>query len=301
VNQRFVICCDGTWQASDGGDGTHVLRVANAVRPAGADRLRQGVFYGAGVGAYGAVGHRVRVGITGAGLDRTILDAYEFLVRNYLPDDGLFFFGFSRGAYTVRSLAGLIRNCGILKRKHAGRVSEAMALYRKRRDDSHPESEQARQFRKQFAVADESPIEFVGVWDTVGALGIPLKIMERQNLRRYRFHDTSPSRIIRHARHAVARHETRVDFEPTLWEPKPGVDLVEKWFDGVHADIGGARAADRRLGDIAGKWMAEQAAACGLDLEPYYWHALAPDPQGTIGPVPRGYRLRPRRLRVEAG
>ena len=126
--RRLVICCDGTWNTPDqeaAGDGpcpTNVTRVALEVAPVGSHGLRQRVFYIRGVGT--TKGQRLRGGMFGVGLSRNVKDAYRAVVEAYEPGDELFFFGFSRGAYTARSTVGLIRNCGILDRDNAYRVEE---------------------------------------------------------------------------------------------------------------------------------------------------------------------------------
>lgn len=274
--KRIVICSDGTWNSPETDTPTHVLRLARGIAPADAEGIRQVVFYDWGIGSDGG---RIRNGISGSGIDKNILDCYRFLVHNYDPGDQLFLFGFSRGAYTVRSLGGLICNCGLIKREHADRIPAAYRLYRRRHPRSGPKGEQARQFRADYAVEDVTAIEFIGVWDTVGALGIPAPFLGTLGKANYLFHDTRPSSIIRHARHAVSIDENRQDFEPTLWTAKPGMDLQQVWFAGVHTDVGGGYT-DRRLGDWAGKWLADEAQRLGLTCEQHFLDALAPDHRG---------------------
>ncbi len=264
--KRIVICADGTWQSPESDNPTHVMRLARGLSPEDADGNKQVVYYDWGIGSDG---DRIRGGATGAGIDKNIMDCYRFIVHNYERGDQLFLFGFSRGAYTVRSLAGLIRNCGILQRQHAALIPDAYELYRQRSRSSSPTSDKAARFRALHAIADVTEIEFVGVWDTVGALGIPAPFLGTLGSDRYLFHDTEPSRIIRHARHAVSIDENRQDFEPALWTPKPGLDLKQVWFAGVHTDVGGGYA-DRGLGNYAGDWMAREAQALGLRLEPHF-------------------------------
>ncbi len=274
--KRIVICADGTWNSPEVAAPSHVIRFARGIAPVADDGVPQVVFYDWGLGA----DHdRLKAGVTGAGIDKNIQDAYRFLVHNYEPGDALYFFGFSRGAYTVRSLAGFIRNAGLLRRDHAARTPQAYALYRNRRADSAPDRARARAHRRQYAVADQTAIHFVGVWDTVGALGIPMPFLGTLGGDRYLFHDTAPSRIIHHARHAVSIDENREDFVPALWQPKAGIDLRQVWFSGVHSDVGGSYP-DRRLGDCAGAWMMAEAEACGLGFEPHVRRDLKPDPEG---------------------
>jgi hypothetical protein len=126
-------------------------------------------------------------GAFGLGISKNICDCYSFLVNNYAVGDEIFLFGFSRGAYTVRSLAGFIRNCGLLRLEHAERIPEAYALYRDRSAKTHPREKLAQQFRDKYA--REVRIKCLGVWDTVGSLGIPMGLLNRLFMRQYQFHD----------------------------------------------------------------------------------------------------------------
>lgn len=275
--KNIIICSDGTWQSPESDHSTHVLRLAEGIAPESACGHKQVVYYDWGIGSDG---DRLAGGITGRGIDKNIMDCYRFIVHNYDDGDTLYLFGFSRGAYTVRSLAGLIRNCGILRREHADQVGRAYQIYRQRSAASAPSKQRSRTFRTRYAVADESRIHFVGVFDTVGSLGIPAPFLGTFGSTRYLFHDTQPSRIINHARHAVAIDENRQDFEPTLWRDKrrdkPTLDLQQVWFAGAHTDIGGGYQ-DRALGDHAGQWLAEEAEACGLALASHFLEYLQPD------------------------
>jgi uncharacterized protein (DUF2235 family) len=274
--KRIVLCADGTWNSPETDTPTHVMRLARGIAEADAAGNKQVVFYDWGIGADG---DRLKGGMTGSGIDRNIMDCYRFLVHNYESGDALYLFGFSRGAYTVRSLGGFIRNCGVLKRSHADRIPEAFELYRRRPKSSEPESAAAQGFRARFAVADRTEIEFVGVWDTVGALGIPAPFIGTLGEARYLFHDTEPSSIVRHARHALAIDEHRLDFEPALWTEKPSVDIQQVWFAGGHSDIGGGYR-DRALGDYAASWMVGEADACGLRFAKHFVDDLKPDFRG---------------------
>ncbi len=271
--RRIVICCDGTWNTPDAdADGvplaTNVVRVAEAVKARGSDGITQLLYYDTGVGTRGGRFKRIFGGATGMGLTGNLLNAYRFLVRHYRPGDQLFLFGFSRGAYTVRSLAGLIRNSGILLAHNSDRLEQAFDLYQARAPDSHPRAREATLFRRTWSHADRTQVHFLGVWDTVGALGNPLLMMKGPLSRRHRFHDTALSSTVSHAFHAVAIDEQRRHFRPCLWQRQPhaGEQTVEQcWFAGVHADIGGGYA-NTGLSDLALAWMAGKARDCGLDL-----------------------------------
>ncbi|MCX4188040.1 DUF2235 domain-containing protein [Methylophaga sp. OBS4] len=271
--KRIIIFADGTWNSPEQGGATNVLQMARAVKPEANDK-EQVVFYDWGVGTDRK---KMMGGISGAGIDKNIMDCYRFIVHNYHPNDQLFFFGFSRSAYTVRSLAGFIRNCGLLKREHASQIPAAYQLYRKRSKSSSPDEVMAVTFRQKYAVADTTPIEFVGVWDTVGALGIPVPFWGNLGKQEFLFHDLEPSKIIQHARHAVSIDENRQDFEPSLWDPKANIDLKQVWFAGVHCDIGGGYE-ESGLSHCAAQWMLNEAAECSLEFEPHFINSLSPDP-----------------------
>ncbi len=274
--KRIAIFADGTWNSPEQDDPTNVLRFSRAIKPQ-VGKTEQIAFYDWGVGTDRK---KMSGGLSGAGIDKNIVDCYRFLIHNYHPGDQLFFFGFSRGAYTVRSLAGFIRNSGLLKREHADKIDAAFKLYRKRNRASGPNAAQAISFRQRFAVADITPIEFMGVWDTVGALGIPVPFWGTLGEADFLFHDTEPSKIVLHARHAVSIDENRADFEPTLWDAKPGLDLKQVWFAGVHSDVGGGYA-DCGLGDCAGEWMMKEAKKFGLVFEPHLNTRLKPKPHAV--------------------
>ncbi|MCZ0941917.1 MAG: DUF2235 domain-containing protein, partial [Gammaproteobacteria bacterium] len=225
MNKRLIVCCDGTWNSPEQHHVTNVVRTARAVRPAYDEGVPQIVFYDWGIGSYSG---KLTGGMLGAGIDKNIQDAYRFLVHNYLPGDEVFLFGFSRGAYTARSLVGFIRNAGLLNKIDADLIPKAYGMYRQ---PAKPDAPSAVRFRK--AHSREIRIAFIGVWDTVGALGVPSQIVRRMGgNRRHAFHDTSLSGIIDHACHAVAIDEQRVDFEPALWTrlPKPGQVIEQQWF-----------------------------------------------------------------------
>jgi uncharacterized protein (DUF2235 family) len=282
MRKRLVVCCDGTWNKPDQTEGgqpsmTNVTKVALAVavwdtsvRPP----VEQRVYYDTGVGT-GRL-DRFLGGAFGAGLSKNVQQAYSFLVQNYdpgdasTPPDDLFFFGFSRGAYTARSTVGLIRNSGLLRREYAHKLEEAYALYRRRDDASHPRAIEAELFRKSFS--HQPRIHFVGVWDTVGALGIPFEtpLISKFN-ENWRFHDTELSSWVDHAYHALAIDERRKPFRPAVWKQDPenkmkGQVCEQVWFAGVHSSVGGGYA-DASLSDIALLWMIKKAEGCGLKFD----------------------------------
>jgi uncharacterized protein (DUF2235 family) len=237
TRKRIVICADGTWNDPEDENPTNVLRMARAVKPVASDGIRQVVFYDWGVGSYYA---KVQGGAFGLGIMKNIQDGYRFITQNYNPGDEVFLFGFSRGAYTVRCLAGLLNNCGILKRTHASLIPQAFDIYKKR--SAPPSSPVAKDWRKRNCYGEHrGAIDFIGVWDTVGALGIPTRVLAFMNEKDL-FYDRELGSNVRVARHAVSLDERRGDFEPTLWSPKEAIDIRQVWFAGVHSDVGGGYA-----------------------------------------------------------
>lgn len=262
--KRIVVCSDGTWNDPEDENPTNVLRVARAIAPEDEHGVQQVVFYDWGVGSYYA---EVRGGVSGLGIMKNIQDGYRFIVQNYDVGDEIFLFGFSRGAYTSRAIAGMLNKCGILKRKNADKIDEAFDYYKNRK--VLPGSTDAKKWRKDMALdAERGTVRFIGVWDTVGALGIPTRVLafvEERDL----FYDHEMGSNLEIARHAVAIDERRDDFAPTLWVPKESIDLKQVWFAGVHGDIGGGTKPKKNglRADIALAWMAREADAAGLRFE----------------------------------
>jgi uncharacterized protein (DUF2235 family) len=270
--KRLVVCCDGTWNKPDQLDDglaapTNVSKLALAVARRDEGGVEQEVRYVRGVGTRRF--ERIRGGAFGFGLSRNVREAYRFLVGNYEPGDELFFFGFSRGAFTARSTAGLVRNAGILRPEHADRVEEAYKLYRARGESKRPNGDEALAFRSTYSHPD-ADIHFIGVWDTVGSLGIPIDGFRLPLLtKRWSFHDTTLSSRVRHAHHAIAIDERRGPFKPTLWERQAhaeGQKLEQVFFAGVHCDVGGGYS-DPALGEIPLLWMVDRARAAGLAFD----------------------------------
>jgi uncharacterized protein (DUF2235 family) len=284
MNKRIVICSDGTWNTPDQKDGgenrpSNVVKMARAIAANSPDGKPQIVFYDQGVGTSWGL-DRLTGGAFGKGLEKNIEDAYRFLMHNFEDGDEIFFFGFSRGAYTVRSTAGLIRNSGILKKIYAEKFPEAYKLYRKK--DVHPDSEKAKQFRSSFSQVVTT--KFIGVWDTVGALGIPVRGLRFLTKGLHEFHDVELSRFVKNAFHALAIDEKRGPFKPSLWESKKkeGQVIEQVWFAGVHSNIGGGYQ-DSGLSDITFKWMKEKAENCGLAIdEKYIDKVIHPNPAGVL-------------------
>ena len=217
----------------------------------------------------------------GRGINRQIRRAYGYLSSRYKPGDKIFLFGYSRGAYAVRSLAGLIDAVGLLISDHATERNISMAY---RHYQCNPGSPVVTEFASRFCHQDV-PIEVVGVWDTVKALGMRLPILWRWAEAAHSFHSHRLGPSIRHGFHALALHETRAVYEPVLWESSADVPgkIEQVWFRGSHGDIGGqlnGHAPARALANIPLVWMLENAQTHGLPL-PDGWQARYPCDAGA--------------------
>jgi uncharacterized protein (DUF2235 family) len=264
---KLAVFADGTWnRAEPDGSGTNVVKLHQmAVNDA---RKGQRTLYDPGVGTN--MWEKIRGGLFGVGISRNIKECYAFLVEHWQSADEtmheLYLFGFSRGAYTVRSLAGLLGRIGLVRDPKD--IDEAYELYRHAKD---PAAKAAIETFGRTRVVVKPRIAMIGVWDTVGALGIPLSLLNRLNPYPHRFHDTSLGRRVMAAYHAVAIDERRLAFEPTLWDPLPpeSTQILEQvFFPGAHTDIGGGYKDDDRLGTITLEWMARRAIRHGLLLDP---------------------------------
>lgn len=321
TGRNIAVFCDGTWNNRDRTEhDTSVARLEEVV--AGAQnqsgRVAQRTWYEAGVGATdGLTGaaawlDKLRGGALGRGLTQNIRDCYQFLVDNYQSGDRLFIFGFSRGAYTARSLAGLIRAAGIPG--DAADIDRAMAWYRDRNARTHPGSEASHRLRAEISphlytsdaeaswraeqgrpVGDRLAVDYLGVFDTVGTLGIPGVLGQfRRVPGGHGFHDHQLSRSVLSGRHAVAVDETRIFYRPTLWDNlerlNDGVQGAQApyqqlWFPGDHGKLGGS-GAERALSNAALAWIVEGAVRAGLQID--LPESLRPEPDAFLGPLHNG-------------
>jgi hypothetical protein len=282
--RHLVVCCDGTWNTLDQvQDGvptpTNVVRLHHALKE-DKGQLR---YYHSGVGTGPGLGDRLAGGGLGVGLSANIKSAYSWLATNYEDGDALCLFGFSRGAYTVRSLAGMLAACGLPSIPEATPPSERW----KQIDDLYDKVYRSAGGRPVHRPPHTPPpIQFLGVWDTVGALGIPnqlglLTLLDVDS--RHEFLNTALSKQIVHARHAVAIDEHRGPFTPTLWtglETRPRDTTVKQiWFPGDHCDVGGGHR-QTGLSDAALDWMLSEAEQCTkLRFRPEMRAQIHPDPQ----------------------
>lgn len=309
--KRLIICCDGTWNWPDQkGSPTNVVKMVRAIRPADDRGVPQIVFYDTGVGT-GNVLDRIAGGLLGLGLAENVKQTYGFVVDNYQPADELFFFGFSRGAYTVRSLSGLIGLIGLLPKQHMEKFPQAWAYYRT--PPQKRTERQQRAFLAQFP-ADAQPqktrIDFLGVWDTVGTMGIPVGPLRMLGQHTYRFHNTNLGDNVARAFQALALDERRRFFAPAIWKREAGLEerlhgygiaqqvLEQTWFVGAHSNVGGGYPGTG-LSDQAFSWMARRAMRYGLALDTsYVEHTQQPSGYLLVNSRTAKWRLIPQKLRV---
>ncbi len=302
--KKLIISCDGTWNTQDEKDHdiptpTNVVRLHNCIAATDARGAAQLKYYHPGVGTEGSLLKRIAGGAFGLGIDQNIMGAYRWLAANYADGDEIYVFGFSRGAYTARSLCGFIGAAGLADLSHCQddgdcwkRVQTAYTtIYRV------PAAQRPAVTWPSFKpnpATGKLHIRFLGVWDTVGSLGIPddlalLNLLDRSQ--RWAFHDTTLGTNIDMARHAVAIDEMRASFTPTFWTLADGETVLndpddtgrvrQLWFPGVHSDIGGGYT-DTRLSDVALKWMIEQAERAGLTFEPRMVNQIEILPHGLL-------------------
>jgi uncharacterized protein (DUF2235 family) len=301
--KRIVILCDGTWNRSDSLTPTNVVRLGQLMKPISSVGIVQvpiyipGVGTGKGVTRLSRLSDRILGGMFGWGLLENIAEAYRHLAFLYEPGDEIFIFGFSRGAFTARSLTGFIRATGIIERDRLHLIPKALLRYKTKgqNDTHHPNTEDSHRFRlktsPRIATSEKEVswrtaqgltpvpvlrIEFLGVWDSVGALGVPrhLSVSSLLNRRQYEFHDADLSSMVRAARHAVALDERRRTFEPTRWQnlqelneesPDPDPPYLEHFLLGDHGSVGGGGDLTH-LSSIGLVWIAEGAQKAGLEL-----------------------------------
>ena len=282
--KRLIVCCDGTWQDLEKSYPTNVVKMAQAIQlmdETNKPAIQQFVFYGEGIGTKEIGTGRSLIdllnslggGGLGLGIDHKIQVAYRFLCMNYEPGDEIYLFGFSRGSYTVRCLAGLIYNSGLPRRQFIRKIPQAYEIYReKKKSENKPDGQNAVEFRAKYG--ERVPIKALCCWDTVASLGIPdlihsLHLDEKFN-ERYRFYDSTVNPTIENAIHAVAIDEIRKVFDVTLMEhheSRQPDQVIQVWFPGTHGCIGGGSQGDQGLSDGALQWMVEQVKKLGLVLD----------------------------------
>lgn len=305
--KNIAIFCDGTWNSADAVEVTNVALAHRAALEVTGEGVPQARTYFPGIGTptkkAGWIETQVDKytgGAFGWGMDARLQAAYRLIAGRYEPGDRLYLFGFSRGAYMARSLAGMIRNCGLPVPETAARIPEAMEMYRSRAPGSHPDAPGPLKFRAEFSprfATSETDrmvrrgdvamvaVDYLGVWDTVGALGVPAQFRGLSAVfnHKYRFHDLRLSSMVKAARHAVAIDERRTTFPPTLWENLTDLNLRDvggespyrqEWFPGTHGGVGGGGPI-RGLSHAALLWVLEGAEAAGMAFDPAQKAAFA--------------------------
>lgn len=301
--KNIVLCCDGTGDEFGGDDNSNVVKLYSTLTI----NSEQAGYYHPGIGTRADPNARTRVGrlwsrikglAFGAGFLANVEDAYRYLMNTYADDDRVFLFGFSRGSYTVRALAGVLHMYGLLCPGNEGLIPYIIGMFaRKTREAAGKVNtfEVAENFKSTFS--RECPLHFVGLWDTVSSVGwitSPMKLPY-----------TARNAGIRIGRHAVSIHERRCYFRQNLWgAPFPGQDIKQVWFRGDHGDIGGGYAeSESQLSKMTLEWMLHEAARAGLNIDygkaavvlgkaarPKSWmpQFVAPDGNGPIHDSLRG-------------
>ncbi|KAL7935988.1 hypothetical protein V8C35DRAFT_296556 [Trichoderma chlorosporum] len=325
VHKRLIVCCDGTWMNSDNGYEepaigrsqltlqvpSNVTRISRCFKRRCNDGTLQVMTYESGVGTGSNLLDTITGGAFGLGLSERVRDAYSYLCVNHMDGDEIFLVGFSRGAFTARSVAGMVANLGLLTREgleyfypifkdmenwnndkykdefpgqpfaNKPKGPNAAEVYRKRLE----ELGYTRVYQENGELIK---IKAVCVWDTVGSLGIPKvpwleKIGIYPSNEEYRWHDTSLSDRIEHAFQALALDETRAPFSPAVWERLPEnrltTDLRQVWFPGNHGNCGGGWP-DQEAANASLAWMMDQMASVGVEFDLSCLERVA---QKTIG------------------
>jgi uncharacterized protein (DUF2235 family) len=282
--KRLALFFDGTWNTPE--DKTNVWELHQLLADKGADGVPQKARYDAGVGT--SWYDRLTGGAFGAGLSENVQQGYGWLQRNYSPGDEVFLFGFSRGAFTARSLAGFIARCGLLKPDAPMTVEQAYdryrqgdavrpiydLLYHRRRGEANFDS--VERTLLEHSIYHRNLVRMVGVWDTVGSIGLPFGNIPGISRRTLYFHNTHLSRVVQHSYQALALDEQRQPYWGILWtqyslqqppagEPARTDDryVEQRWFAGAHANVGGSYNNDI-LPVRPRAWIQQKAIACGL-------------------------------------
>lgn len=277
--KNLAVFLDGTWNAVE--SNTNVWRIKSLCAPISAAGSQQLVHYDVGVNGF--LG-----GTFGRGLNKNVREAYEWLIEQYSPGDNIFIFGFSRGAYTARSLSGLIAKHGLLKRGAPLGIAQIYKRYQRSEDRTlYKLFELLEEKKLENVTLEESwmmkysqraPIKVVGVWDTVGEVGVPALSVEGISRSKFHWMHTGLRLPILNGYHALAIDEHRKNFLPTLWtvrkpkdpnekvaDPRPLASVEQRWFVGAHANIGGGCDSDL-LAQLPLRWMMKKASLHGLSF-----------------------------------
>jgi hypothetical protein len=320
--KNIIICSDGTGNSDIKGRGTNVFKLFESTDLNGhrtdPTLTPQVAIYDDGVGTENFRPLKIFTGATGFGLSRNVKQLYKELVRIYDPGDRIFLFGFSRGAFTVRTLTDFVCKCGILDVKKLSSadklewaVRKAYKAYRlcyrtelvKLFLGDREEARIIHEFRTQYCLPSDPSIAFVGVWDTVDAVGLPFHLGDFINLVLYRFKfpDYHLSPLVERACHALSVDDERHSFHPLLWkeDENDSKRIEQVWFAGAHSNVGGGYPK-QGMSLVALDWMLHKACAAGLRLLEADWtlyrgHANVDDklydPRAGLGIF---YRWKPR-------
>jgi uncharacterized protein (DUF2235 family) len=265
--KKIAFCYDGTWSHPKSKDGvsntdTNVYKLYKALLTTATQSPR----YDDGVGTDTSVVQHFLGGDFGEGLFSKIREGYTKIAHDYQDGDAIYLFGFSRGAYTARSISGMLSACGLPANLTDDAIDESFNTYRMA--PGSPERAAAKANLAAKYGNRPVTIQMIGVWDTVGSLGIPSLIGGVDPLR-YGFLDTKLSAQVKSAYQAIAIDERRLSFPPTLWdgEPAPGQTVEQMWFTGCHSSVGGG-CPDSGLSDITLKWMLGKCKDQGLEISP---------------------------------
>jgi uncharacterized protein (DUF2235 family) len=273
VGKNIVICSDGT--SNTRRTRTHVWQFFNQLNK----NPDNACFYDPGVGSFSL---DVFGKAFGTGLSANILDCYDFLVSRYEPGDHVYCFGFSRGGYTVRSFANFVSLVGLVprneRRRRVGKGHnqrrkkiqrlDAEKAYKVYRANSSSEFAVLRDRLERNVGLRRCPVHCIGVWDTVGAMGLPSSKSDRKAQTRHRYHRMDLAPDLRHAYQALALDEERQVFWPHVFRdvPSDGPKVEQVWFPGMHSDVGGGYR-EKELANNALRWMAaKMPKSLGLDV-----------------------------------
>lgn len=266
--KNIVVFSDGTGQLGGVGEDTNIHRLFKMVLDRSPERVAS---YDRGLGT----GTRYLGAATGLGISKNILECYQFIFDNYQSKDKVYLFGFSRGAFTVRSLSGFLNLIGILPSSRPELIKEAYEIYCQEKRDKRQQL--VDEFKGRHHVMS-CPVEVIGVWDTVAALGLPLPALQAINPFKTKFHDTQMAPNVKNGFHALSIDDERKSFHPTLWNERKKKDdqvIEQVWFRGVHTDVGGGYK-QRGLSDTSLKWMLDRVVPLGLMLYDNHGIDLSP-------------------------
>jgi len=301
--KKIILLADGTWNRPNQKDRSrvnpsNVVKFYRALSDTSLDKQPQLKKYIMGIGVKENIFKHYYSGITGMGIMQNIQKLYKFLVEHYEEGDELFLLGFSRGAYTIRSLSALIYKCGILTKDKINRISDVYNFYRNKKRTY----EDLEDFRSKNCWNDKNnSVKFIGVWDTVGALGFPIRGLKWITEKRFGFHSERLMPNVENAFQALAIDEKRKNFEPSLWKTqslKTGQRVEQVWFAGSHSNIGGGYD-EAGLSDTTLQWMMDMAGLFNLSfdakyihdyVQEHYWGELRKSRRGVFWFIPEYHR-----------